>query len=385
MTVDNRLWIAGISSTPQAVYFSRYGDATDFSTASLITDGTDASPGIFNLGEGGGAVTSMIQDESAIYLFKRSAIRKATLSDTTYSLSTLKPFDGKSQTTGAVSALSTFTSGNEVFFVTPDNQIMRLSRVEGVDYPQIIPISDPIKPTIDAAVFTSSTGIIYKDKAYFAGKSSAQAGNNDAVFVYNLRTGMWDSPIIGWNVGDFAIYDDGTGEALYFGDALTTNVYKVTDEPVDDIHGITANWRSKQFDFGLPHAQKQIDSVYIEGYIAPNTTLSISLLLDEDGYTQTYTTNFVGTENGFIYNSAEFNLFGFHPFGFERFGSSDDTSAKKKFRIYLNRSVMPIPFYNAQLEFASDGENQQWEITNFALRARPYAQPEKPSLMRVFQ
>jgi hypothetical protein len=385
MTADNRLWIAGITTTPQAAYFSRYGDATDFSTAALITDGTDASPGIFNLGEGGGAINAMIQDESAIYLFKKSAIRKATLNDTTYTLSTLKPFDGKSQTAGAVTSLSTFTSGNEVFFITADNQLMRLARLQAVDYPQIVPISDPIKPTIDDAVFTSSTGIVFKDKAYFAGKSSSAVGVNDAVFVYNLRTGAWDAPIVGWNVGDFAIYDDGTGEALYIGDALTTNVYKITDTALDDIHGVTANWRSKQLNFALPNAQKQIDSIYIEGYIASNTTLSISLLLDEDGYTQTYTTNFAGTEDTFIYNSASFNLFGFHPFGFERFGSSNDTSAKKKFRIYLNRSINPIPFYTAQLEFASDGENQQWEVTNFALRVRPYSQPEKPSLMRVFQ
>lgn len=385
LAIDNRLWVAGITTTPQAVYFSRYGNPTDFISATLIADGTDTSPGIFNLGEGGGGVVGMTPDESSIYIFKKSTIRKATLNDTIYTLGNLKPFDGKSQTTGATAPLSTFTSDNAVFFVTPDKQIMMLSRVEQVDYPQITPISDPIEPTVAEANFDASTGITFKNKVYFAAKSTEQTAYNDAIFVFNLRTGKWDSPIIGWNVADWAIYDDGTGEALYFGDATTNNVYQVNETPTDYIYGITSNWRSKQNDFGLPHTQKQIDSVYVEGYIGQNTTLTISLLLDENGFTQTYTTEFSGTESAFIYNSDSFNLFGFHAFGRERFGSNDDQSGGKKFRVYLNKSVIPTPFYNAQIEFASDGEAQNWEITNFGFKVRPYTQESKPALYRIFQ
>jgi len=385
ITMDNRLWIAGVSSSTQAIFFSKYGDATNFTTTTIVEDNTDTSSGIFNLGEGGGGVTAMVQDESALYMFKRSIIRKATLNDTTYTLSTLKPFDGKSQTVGAVSNFSSFTSGNEVFFITPDNQIMKLARVESVDYPQITSISNIIKPTVDSATFASSTGIVFRDKAYFSFKSDSDSSANDSVFVYNLKTGAWDSPIVGWNVADFVVYDDGNGEELYFGDGRTTNVYKVISDPVDYIYDTTASWRSKQHTFGAPNVQKQVDSVYIEGYIAPNTTLNIALLLDDNGFTQKFETTLVGTETSYLYGDDVYNPFGYHPFGYERFGTGDDTSGKKKFRVYLNRDFTAVPFYTAQIEFSSDGSNQQWEITNYAMNVRLFTQQSKPSLYKKFQ
>lgn len=383
INASNRIFIAGITTTPQAVYFSAYGDATNYVGASLVTDGTNASPGIFNLAEGGGAVTAMVLDEGSIYIFKKSIIYKATLDDAIYTLTPLKPFDGKSQSTGALTQDSTFSSGNNVYFITPDKQMMDLSRVTNINYPQITPISDPVKPTFESAIFSSSTGIFWKDTAYQAVRSQDGVVSNDSVFVYNARRQAWESPIIGWPVSSWAIYDDGTGEALYFGDSTQTQVFKVTDTALDNELGVTANWRSKQFDFGLPYAQKEMDNFFIEGYISDNTSLTISLLLDEDGATQIYSTTFTGTETAYSFDSAEFNLFGFHPFGYERFGSGD-SSGRHKFRIYLNKDFRITPFYRAQVEFASDGENQDWEINSFAFKTRESTQPYKRSIFRAF-
>jgi hypothetical protein len=385
MTADNRLWISGNTTTPQAVFFSKYGDATDFTTTTVISDNTDVSSGIFNLGEGGGGVTAMIQDESAIYMFKRSIIRRATLSDTIYTLGTLKPFDGRSQTIGAVGGNSTFTSGNEVFFLTPDNQVMRLARVEGLDYPQVLPISDVVKPTIDAADFSSSTGIVFKNKAYFAAKSTRGLSANDTVFVYNLQTQSWDSPIVGWAVSDFTVYDDGTGEKLYFGDAVTPNVYQVTDDRNDYIYDTAASWRSKQYTFGTPSALKIIDNVYVEGYISNNTDLTISLLLDENGYTQSYSTVLHGASSTYMFGDEAYNIFGLSPFGYERFGSNADQTGKRKFRVYLNKDFTPKPFYNASIEFGSDQQGADWEVEDYAFNVRPFTQQVNPLLFKSFK
>ena len=383
-TFGNRLFITGSTSTPQAVFFSKYGDADTFTTTTLVTDTTAEDSGIFNLAEGGGGVIAMTQDENALYMFKRSIIYKSSLSDSRYSLVPLKPFDGKSQTTGAVTNNSTFAGGNGIFFITPDRQIMNLTRIDTVDYPQIIPISDPIEPTIEVADFASSTGIYWQDKAYIAAKTTKSSAFNDVVFVYNFRIQAWDSPIVGWNVGDWAIYDDGNGEELYFGDSITQNTYKVTTIPLDDIHGVSANWRSGQVDFGLPHKQKDMENVFIEGYVADNTTITISLLLDDNGYTQVYTTEFAGTESDYIYDSPEYNVFGFNAFGTSRFGVNDDESGLKKFRIYLNKEFRRVPFYSAQIEFATDGENAQWEILRYGFEVREHSQPLLRKLFRAF-
>lgn len=384
LVTNNRLFIAGVTSTPQAVYFSKYGDATTYLTT-LVTDTTAEDAGIFNLGEGGGGVTGMIEDEGSIYFFKKTAIRKATLSDSLYTLSNLKPFDGRSQTIGSQQNRSVFSGANGIFFITLDNQIMSLQRVENVDYPQVIPISDPIKPTIASAVWDEASGIYWKDKAYFAAKQNSSSNNNDVVFVYNFRISAWESPIIGWNVSDWSIYDDGTGEDLYFASAVSPNIYKITDGPLDDIYGVAANWRSKQYDFGKPEALKEAESVFVEGYIADNTNLTISLLLDENGNTQVYTTTLAGTETTYLFDSPSYNVFGFSAFGTERFGSNDNYSGVRKFRIYLNKDFRPLTFYNAQIEFASDGENQNWEILRYGFAVSEYSSPEARKLYRSFK
>jgi len=384
LTANNRLFISGVASSTQAVWFSTYGNAATF-LDTLVSDSTADAAGIFNLGEGGGGVTGMAQDENAIYIFKKSIIYRATLTDALYTLTPLKPFDGKGQTTGSITNKGTFTGGNAVYFITPDKQIMELSRVEGVDYPQSIPISNIIQPTVKDMDFSAASGIVFRDKAYFSAKSSSSAGFNDTILVWNIKQKIWDSPVVGFNANDFTVYDNGTSEELYFGDDISPNTYLVNDTPLDNDFEVTANWRSKQYNFGLPQAQKEITDMFIEGYIAPNTTLTVSLLLDEDGYTQKFTTNILGTNSALIYNSEDYNTMGLSAFGYERFGSNEDLSGKKKFRIYTGKSFRASPFYNAQVDFASDGDNQQWEITSFGLKARAYSDPAKRTLYQSFQ
>jgi hypothetical protein len=326
-----------------------------------------------------------VLDESSIYIAKRSIIYKATLSDSLYLLSPLKPFDGKSQTIGGVRNASTFSSGNSVYLISPDNQILELARVESIDYPQTAPISDAIKPTVDQLDFVSSSGITFKDKSYFSARSSNSAVYNDVVLVWNVKDKTWDSPIIGWSISQFAVYDDGTGENLYLSSDNSPNVYSLTNVISDVGQDIKASWRSKQFDFGSPHQMKEMTNMFVEGYMSQNTSLNISLLADEDGYTQRLSTTLLGTETAFIYDPGEYNSIGLSAFGTQRFGANNDYSNRKKFRVYLNRGLRVSPFYNAQLEFSSEGESQAWEITNIGFQIRPYSQPENRNLYREFK
>lgn len=385
LAANNRIFIAGIASTSQAVYFSEYGDATTFTSASLVVDGTDTSPGIFNLGMGGGAVTGMALDENSIYIFKQSAVWKATLDDTTYTLTNLKPFDGKGQTVGSLSSKAVFTGNNTVYFITPDNQIMELARVESVDYPQITPISNIIQPTVDDFNFDSASGIVFRNKAYFAVKSNNDIAFNNTVLVWNIKQKIWDSPIVGWNISDFVVYDDTDTEELYMGDAVTPNIYKVNNTAQDGNFGVTANWRTKQIDFGLPHVQKQLSDIFIEGYISESTTITVSLLIDEDGYSEIFSHEINGTDDDIIYDSTAYNAFGLSAFGTYRFGSQEEASGLKKFRVYLGSDFRPMPFYNVQLEVASDEEAQEWEVINIGFEWKQYSQPKNRKLFQSFK
>lgn len=381
MIANNRLFISGVLTSPQATYFSAYGAPTDFSSSSLVTGSTGTASGTFNFAEGGGAVIGCSQDESSSYWFKKSIIYKVTLSDTLYSLTALKPFDGKSQTSGAVSARSIFTGGNGAFFVTPDNQIIGLQRIAQLDYPQNAAISDLIKNTVRSINFDDSVGIVFQDKAYFASRAFSSA-NNNAILVWNISLQAWDSPILGANVADMAVYNDGNGDRLYFLSNVSNDVYKVNTTPLDDIYGVTANWRSKQFTFGEPQLQKIINNYFIEGYISDNTTLTITLLFDDNGVSGQRVITISAVDGSLKFNNTVYNAFGLTAFGAQRFGANDDASTRIKFRVYPKNGLRVIPFYNLQIDFASDGENQQWEVIEFAFKVGIHDDDENRKLYK---
>lgn len=386
LLANNRLFVAGITATPQAVYFSKYGVVTDYVGAILIDASTATGPGIFNLGEGGGAVTGASMDEGSIYFFKKSIIYKATLGDALYSIVPLKTFDGKGQTSGAIGS-SVFTGSNQTYFVTPNKQLMELARIATVDYPQTVAISEVIEPDTSQLSFNKTVGIMFRDRAFFAA-DSGNFGKNNIVLVWNSLEKTWDAPIYGWNISAMAVYDnnDGLGEQLYLADSNAVNIYKVTDTPQDTVYNIDSLWGSKRYDFGLPERMKMCYNVFIEGYITKDTNLGIKLLMDEAGFTQPIETIFSGNETAYMFSTETYNTFGTHTFGELVFGSvNEEQGGKRKFRMYLNLDSRIKPFYNMQIEFSSSGKNQQWEILNYSFEIEEYSQPLRRELFRQFK
>lgn len=385
---DNRLKIAGVknySSVPdpaQAVFCSAYADATSYNST-LVTSLTAASPCVFNLAEGGGPVLGMVSDEGTDYYAKHNITYKAMITDTLYSVTPIKSFDGKSQTLGILAKGGFFSSRNGVIAVTPDRQIWVLTRVEQIDYPQNLPISDAIKPTVQAMNLNSVRGIYFEDYVFIA-CTSPGSDVNDTVLVFNSKIGAWESPIVGWNVNDWAIYDDGNGESLYYADATSANVFKVIKQPNDNDFGIAANWRTGEINFGYPSLQKNIDMIYVQGYIAENTELFMNLLYDKNGSTAIYQTSLKGTETEYLFSNNVFNDFGLRPFGVERFGVNDDFSGKQLFRIYLVGDLDMYSIYTAQLEFASNGLSQNWEVTQCGFHWKLPDDPIDDELQKSF-
>jgi hypothetical protein len=123
----------------------------------------------------------------------------------------------------------------------------------------------------------------------------------------------------------------------------------------------------------------------VEGYISDNTELTISMLFDEDGSTQKFSTTINGaSDTGLLFSATPYNIFGLHPFGFMRFGSSD-VNEMKKFRVYLSKDFRAYPFYTAQIEFASESDGQAWEVSAFGFRVRGSSMTEKRTLYKSFK
>lgn len=377
---NNRLFVGGITATPQAVYFSGYGDPDTFTDAALVDSTTAADPGIFNLAEGGGGVIGFTRDEQALYIIKPAIVYVVTLSDSLYSLEPLKPFDGKSQTTGGIAPRCIFANGNGSIIITPDKRILNLTRIQYIDYPQLVPISDDIFPTVDALYFENAAGITFEQKIYIA-CSSISNGQNDTVLIYNIQAKLWETPVTGWNVSDWQIYNNGTGDRLFFGSNNSTNLYEVTNTPMDGEFGVSSNVIMNQETFGDPAQQKYIDNFFVEGYITENTDpLTITLYFNDQGYTQILQGVIAGTSTDLLFSSDNANVFGFNPFGLEVFGSSAGSQGKKKFRLYTKNGLRVIPFYNISVGFSSDGSNQGWEVLNYAWKVGVYQNTEDRNL-----
>lgn len=387
MAAQNRLFISGVTANPVLVMFSKYGDATSWSTNTVLSS-TATSAGAFNLIEGGGGVTAMSQDEVSLYFYKEIIIYKATLSDSLYTLQTLKPFDGRSPASGAVGKRAVFVGGNYTFVVTPDNQIKALQRVETIDFPQLKPISSVIQPTCDDLDFSLVTGICTENFAFFACKSSSAVSKNDVVLVFNLDTGSWDEPIVGWQVGEFAVYNnqDGVGDALMVGDANSPNIWRVTlNTTSDGPYQVFSSYATKQYDFGLPADQKELFDVFIEGYITPGEDLNVQMLVDDNGYSGIFETDLNGTETDITFQTGVENPFGIFPFGVQTFGSDESyISGLVKFRVHLDIDFTPNPFYNIQLLFSASGQNVKWKVLRYGFNVRKCTQPIRTSLQRAW-
>lgn len=398
LTADNRLFVAGDIRNPARVYFSEYGNPSNIGSTVLVNSALFTDPGIFNLVEGGGRVTDLILQENSIYMFKEALIYTATLTDSGYTITPLKPFDGSSRSSGALDG-TVFTGSNMVFMATLDNQILGLGRIEFVDYPQNNNISYPILPTVKGYNIQRLRGISYNNRVLMSVSSGGNQGLtlssdetlflgqlNDRVLIWNVNTKQWDTPIVGWNVSCWAIYDanDGQGPRLYFGSDVDPNVYGVTTTPTDGDFDVSASWLSKRYDFADPTQQKWCSNFFVYGRILPSTTLTVKVYFNEEGSTQTYTGSFVGTDTDNLFGLTDNNAFGENPFGIQTFGDQADSTGMRYFRVYFVNKVRAVPFYNIQIGFSSDGQNQQWEVLDFAFETGPYQNPENRNLYADF-
>ena len=134
--------------------------------------------------------------------------------------------------------------------------------------------------------------------------------------------------------------------------------------------------------FEKPEVRKWLRGFFLEGYLAVDTTLNISLLFD-GGFTQTLTGSIKGTDTDFLFNTSGSNAFGVNAFGVEAFGSEEGESALKKFRLYLKKDLREIPFYSIQCKFASEGNLQNWQVIRYGFDVGLFSQDENRKLYKT--
>lgn len=365
----SRLFVSGVKGKESTLFWSHIDDPTNFTFGSPRKAGEG---GAAVTPEGGGAILGIIQDEEVIYVIKSALSKTLTFQQSQVSsmddfpvFAPFKSFDNKSQQSGAYGQRLICSGANGWYFVNQNKEMFYIARAANIDYPQSIPISDPIRPTLLNADITDGVMIFHENKLHLTCKTSSSSTFKDLELVYDTVKQVWYDPYIGRNINDYNIQNN----ELHWGSAVDTTSYRQITDKLDNGNGFTANWRSWEENFGSPSLQKKVDFAFVEGYISDNTILNVNIYLDDNGYSGIIPKKIRGDSTIYIFFKAFFNLFGLNPFGIERFGSNKEFSKLKKFRVYIpikdNQEIFTI-----QIEFLSEGKAQEWQVTRFGYRLR---------------
>jgi hypothetical protein len=158
-----------------------------------------------NAGESDDLVRVFPWQQTTILCFKRHSIFRVTGFQGDLSQATLEKLPG---TLGLVGRHALVQVSGDVYFMSQSG-VFRVSQVM-VDTPQPddIPVSDSIKPIIDAINWNAANLIrceYRRDRIYFA-VPLKNALRNNAVVVYNIVTNLWES-IDTWGDPDFRVDD----------------------------------------------------------------------------------------------------------------------------------------------------------------------------------
>ena len=213
---------------------------------------------------------------------------------------------------------------NAVVFVTNEPTLDELGRVENIQTPQSMPLSDPIKPNFDRYDFTGGDITYYKNSIYIALPAEG------LVLIRDLANGFWQPPQQ-LSISKFSVYD---GKLIGHSSLVAESYELFGDDQTSDV-GNVINMQAvfAYRDFGDRALMKGFDEYYSEGYISSNTELTLTLQYDFEGGTGEKSFLIKGSDDTILSGRGETSGLGSLPLGASTLGSSSETPTdRKKFR-----------------------------------------------------
>lgn len=325
------------------IYGSAVDDPTDFTFSSTRVAGEGF---LVNVVQSGGRITGACQFEDGYLIWKNSYICKITIdqNDVVYQRPFINYDEKSGGDEGCVSAGSIFRLGTDVFFVSPTATANSVKRVQSVDYPKTLPISDPIKGFMETLTMdTKVNGCGWRGRAYFFFPTDG------VTLIYDARYNCWYPPVYGYSIVSSFVQ----GGWLYGTTGDAPNILKLWSGETDlatttDIGlPIYAELYSDRSNYGSPDKRKIFNRWYIEGEMAENGEATFEWQFNENGTVVSGTLK--GTETGFFFIPSSSEAFGDSSFGEEPFGgekTSATSGGHRKFRIKI--TFKPRSFYNVQ-------------------------------------
>jgi len=346
----NQVYIA--DTQRRDVFISRNSSYTDFTFGSPRLSGQgavltlDSAPQAFSIQEDVVYVSGAQND-----WYQTKFTLASDLSREELTIVKLKTGPGQ----GALGQSAVAKTKNSIIYISNELSITTLGRIENLETPQSLPISDPIKSEIKLYSITTTPDIKYfQNNTYFTFPSSGM------VLIFDHERGFWQPPqilpISKWSIINNELYGHSASTAETY-KVFVSGVYNDNGNPTRAIAAFA--YRS----YGRRDWQKCHDEWLTEGYISPNTVLTLGLNYDYGGHTTVVSKDIDGSNLNFLYTPIFDASLGKNPLGSQPIGSYVDTaiSSLPKFRI-VHEIGNIADYYEIQSFYETNDLDYQWEI-----------------------
>lgn len=347
-TLNNQIYLA--AKERRDVYVSKNTDYLDytFSTARAPGEGallTLDSPCVgFAVGE-----KDMYMSGTKNEWYQTVFTLAAALTTESLIVHRLKTSPGQS----ALGQSAIGNSKNYISYVSNENVIDMLGRVENITEPQSKPLSDPIKLEVAAYRTTGIPHVKYhKNQTYYSFPTEGK------VLIYDHERAFWQPPQI-LPVNRFAVI----GGELYGHSSQVTETYKLFDGYNDNESPIYSRAYFAYRNYDKRGEKKSFNEWFTEGYISSNTTLKMGLKYDFGGFTSIVEKNISGISTAILFATTADGSFGKVPFGENPLGSiTDSLDDLSKFRVVHEITKNEQDFYEIQNFYETDEIDYRWEV-----------------------
>jgi len=352
--LENQVFVGSL--TDRQIYVSKASDYTDytFSSPRLPAEGAlftlDAPCIGFDVGADAetGVPKFMNITAGGDFWYKILFTLSADLTNESITVIPLK----NSPQQGAKSQSSIGKIKNATVFITNENTLDEIGRIENITTPNSKPLSDRVKTDFDSYDFTNSHIKYYKNNIYIT------VPVESLLLVYNLDRGFWEAP---WDLpaGRLAIID---GDLILHSNS-TPSSYKLFDGYSDNGNPINGIARFSYMNYGDRANYKDHSFSFLEGRILENTTLTRKIYYELDGGLTIDTEEIEGSDTSITFASQSSGSIGKTSLGKQKIGSGNTSDSFRKFRVIHGRQKES--FFEHAFEFSSNEVDYRWEIISF--------------------
>lgn len=242
---------------------------------------------------------------------------------------------------------------NSIIFISNEPTLDSLGRIENINTPQSVPLSDIIKNDFNEYNFSDAQVKYFRNQTFIA------LPFENVVLIYDHQNGYWQPPQE-FPVSCFSIIN---GE-LYAHSNSTPETYKFMDPSARTFNGFAiehiARFAYRNFD--KKANRKKFDRYYNEGYILPGTIVNVSYLYEFEGSLTSQEKTIDPSDNRILFgNLLEPIGFGKNALGKKPLGRGNKSlNDYTKFRRIHNLTANAV--YEYTVEYSSFSEGYGWQL-----------------------